>query len=195
MARNPNRSDYHREEDEEMHASPPLDLSFKNARTINDLLNRAVQSTRVGKLPDLSVNERYLTSSLWLSNNVFSSCAGLDNLAKHFLEDPTELRWLDLAYNRIGDLDDELLKFKNLTILYLHGNLLSDMKSIVKLRSLTNLRNLTLHGNPIEQMPAYRRYIVAILPWITNLDFSPVIDTEKKRALPTGFHKTVQVDL
>lgn len=154
-----------------------------------------MHSTRIGKLPELSLNDRYLTSSLWLSNNNFASLSGLDDLTKRFLEDPAELRWLDVAYNRVGDVDDELLKYKNLKILYLHGNLISDMKSIVKLRALVNLRTLTLHGNPIEQMPDYRRYIVAILPWITNLDFSPVIDAEKKRALPTGFRKTVQVDL
>ena len=131
---------------------------------------------------------------MWLSNNSLSSLVNLECLAKTFLNTPAELRWLDLSYNKLSELDEELFRFKNLKILYLHGNKIADMKTIVKLRKLTCLRSLTLHGNPIEQTPSYRRYVVAILPQISNLDFSPVIDTERRRALPTGFFKTIQVD-
>jgi Leucine-rich repeat (LRR) protein len=128
---------------------------------------------------------------MWLSNNALTTLNKLDDLASNFLEKPNDLRWLDLAYNKIGNVDDDLLKFKNLTILYLHGNEICDIKCILKLRDLRNLRTLTLHGNPIERMPSYRRYVIAILPQISNLDFSSVIDTEKKRALPAGFFKTI----
>ncbi|XP_014211045.1 leucine-rich repeat-containing protein 51 [Copidosoma floridanum] len=183
---------YHRVADEAMHVGPPLDLSFKNANSLDELLNRRVHAHRTGKRPDKSCGNRYLTSTLWLSNNLFASTAKLEDLANNFLEKPLDLRWLDLSYNRIHNLDDDLVKFKSLKILYLHGNAINDMKSIVKLRYLPNLRSLTLYGNPIEKSPCYRRYVVAILPHISNLDFSPVIDTEKKRALPTGFHKTIR---
>lgn len=159
-----------------------------------ELVKHNVQSSRVGRLPNKSSNHLYLTSSLWLSNNSLTSIQQLEDLAKTFLESPNDLRWLDLAYNRIRDLDDELFKFKKLTILYLHGNDISDMRTVSKLRVLSNLKTLTLHGNPIEQTKSYRRYVIAILPQISNLDFSPVIEAERKRALPTGFHKIMHAD-
>ncbi|XP_011502064.1 PREDICTED: leucine-rich repeat-containing protein 51-like [Ceratosolen solmsi marchali] len=186
-----NRFHYHREENELMHAGPPLDLSFKNASTCDELVNRSIQSNRIRKLPEKTENNRFLTSSMWLSNNSLTTLSRLGDLANKFLEKPSDLRWLDLAYNKICGVDEDLLKFQNLTILYLHGNEICDIKCILKLRDLRNLRTLTLHGNPIERMPSYRRYVIAILPQISNLDFSSVIDTEKKRALPAGFFKTI----
>ncbi|CAB0034874.1 unnamed protein product [Trichogramma brassicae] len=150
--------------------------------------------SRTGRLPGKGLHNRYLTSSIWLSNNCFKSVCCLHELANRYLENPRELRWLDLSYNRIEDIDDDLLKIQSLSILYLHGNRVENMKSIVKLRQLKSLRTLTLHGNPIERKPDYRQYIVAILPQIQNLDFSPVIDYERRRALPPGFYKMVHVE-
>lgn len=132
-----------------------------------------------------------MTSSLWLCNNAFVSVAKLEDVAENFLESPVDLRWLDLSYNKLRDVEDVLVKFTNLTILYLHGNEISDIRSLIKLRSLCYLRSLTLHGNPVEQMKDYRRYVIAILPQISNLDFSPIIYTERKKALPTGFYKVI----
>lgn len=143
------------------------------------------------KLPEQTASQRYLTSSLWLSNNSFVSIAKIEDLAENFLESPADLRWLDLSYNKLRDIDDDIIKFSNLKILYLHGNEIADIKSLLKLRKLCYLRSLTLHGNPIERMKDYRRYVIAILPQISNLDFSPVIYTEKKKALPTGFYKII----
>ena len=44
-----------------------------------------------------------------------------------------------------------LLEFKNLEILYLHGNSISNIKEVDKLANLSGLRKLTLHGNEIEK--------------------------------------------
>ncbi|KAL7293864.1 hypothetical protein TKK_0012918 [Trichogramma kaykai] len=188
---------YNREASELMHAGAPIDLSFKQARNVKDLLDQNEQELRIsrtGRLPGKGLHNRYLTSSIWLSNNCFKSVCCLHELANRYLENPRELRWLDLSYNRIEDIDDDLLKIQSLSILYLHGNRVENMKSIVKLRQLKSLRTLTLHGNPIERKPDYRQYIVAILPQIQNLDFSPVIDYERRRALPPGFYKMVHVE-
>ncbi|XP_014227655.1 leucine-rich repeat-containing protein 51-like [Trichogramma pretiosum] len=188
---------YNREASELMHAGAPIDLSFKQARNVKDLLDQNEQELRIsrtGRLPGKGLHNRYLTSSIWLSNNCFKNVCCLHELANRYLENPRELRWLDLSYNRIEDIDDDLLKIQSLSILYLHGNRVENMKSIVKLRQLKSLRTLTLHGNPIERKPDYRQYIVAILPQIQNLDFSPVIDYERRRALPPGFYKMVHVE-
>ncbi|KAJ8675285.1 hypothetical protein QAD02_011071 [Eretmocerus hayati] len=189
------RSEYRRQDAELMVAGPPLDFSFRNATSIKDLVDVSARSYRVGKMPEKPLSTGlYLTSSIWLSNNSLENLSHLEELVTELVGGTRDVRWLDLAYNILSDVDDELLKFKKLTILYLHGNRISDMNSLVKLRKLTHLRTLTLHGNPLEQMPAYRRYVVAILPQITNLDFSPVLEIERRRALPTGFFKTIRVD-
>lgn len=101
------------------------------------------------------------------------------------------LSWLDLSFNEILDIGEEFGEFSNLKILYLHGNKISNINNVLKLRKLTKLRTLTLHGNPIELLSNYRSYIVIILPKLMNLDFSPIITLERKKALPTGFFKTI----
>lgn len=148
----------------------------------------------MGKLPTRTNRNRFLTSSLWLSNNALKSLDNLEQLVDSTLERPKDLKWLDLSYNQLTDISNNLLNYHNLTILYLHGNNISNMNVLLPLRKLTNLKSLTLHGNPIERMSEYRRYIAAILPQISNLDFSPILDCERRRALPTGFYKTINVN-
>ncbi|KAJ8933772.1 hypothetical protein NQ314_013806 [Rhamnusium bicolor] len=82
-----------------------------------------------------------------------------------------------------------ILKFKKLKILYLHGNCISDLNEIYKLKPLKQLRSVTFHGNPIANHSRYRSYIVAVLPqvksiMIANLDFSPIVQNEKKFPAP-----------
>lgn len=43
-----------------------------------------------------------------------------------------------------------ITEFENLQILYLHGNMIKDMKEIEKLSVMKSLRKLTFHGNPVE---------------------------------------------
>ena len=157
--------------------------------------NEIIYPFRLGKYPNKSSSNRFLTSSIWLGNNSLTSTKNLDELVEKKLENnngSSSLLWLDLSYNKLTDIGDEILKFQNLTILYLHGNNILDVNKLLKLRYLKNLRSLTIHGNPVEKMPNYRRYIVAILPQISNLDFSPILEYEKKRALPTGFYKIIK---
>lgn len=115
--------------------------------------------------------------------------SGLENLVNKLLEEPSSLAWLDLSFNNISDIDDEITKFPNLKIFYMHGNAINDLNSIMKLRKLCKLRNLTLHGNPIESVPSYRGFVLAVLPQLVNLDFAPVVAAERKKAPPAGFSK------
>lgn len=107
------------------------------------------------------------------------------------LDNPSMLSWLDLSFNEITEIGEEFVQFSNLKIIYLHGNKMSNINNILKLRKLTKLRTLTLHGNPIELLSNYRSYIVILLPKLLNLDFSPIIMQERKKALPTEFFKTI----
>ncbi|EGI59358.1 LRC51 protein, partial [Acromyrmex insinuator] len=185
-------SDYKRNEQQEMLVAPPLDLSFKKATTMDELMEKRAQIIRTGKAPVRTLKDRYITSTLWLSNNRLSSMEGLQRLTDRVLDNPVYLSWLDLSFNEINEIGEEIEKFTNLKILYLHGNKIANITDILKLRKLQNLRSLTLHGNPIEDVPCYRGYIVHLLPQLLVLDFSPVIAAEKKKALPIRFFKMIQ---
>ncbi|CAL1679612.1 unnamed protein product [Lasius platythorax] len=185
-------SDYKRNERQEMLIAPPLDLSFRKATTMNELMKKRAQIIRTGKAPARTFKDRYVTSTLWLSNNLLSSTEGLQRLVNRVLDDPVYLSWLDLSFNEINEIGEDIEKFTNLKILYLHGNKISNIADTLRLRKLQNLRSLTLHGNPIEDVPCYRSYIVHLLPQLLVLDFSPVIAAEKKKALPVGFFKMIQ---
>ncbi|EZA56428.1 hypothetical protein DMN91_010315 [Ooceraea biroi] len=184
-------SDYRRNERQEMLVAPPLDLSFKKAINMDELMEKRPQTIRTGKAPARTFRDRYVTSTLWLSNNLLSSMEGVERLANRVLDKPIYLSWLDLSFNGIGEITGEIEKFANLKILYLHGNKISNITDILRLKKLRNLRSLTLHGNPIEDVPCYRNYIVHLLPQLLALDFSPVIAGEKKKARPVGFHKMI----
>ena len=97
--------------------------------------------------------------------------------------DHTNLRWLDLSYNYLTSIEPEILEFRNLKTLYLHGNWISHMKEVVKLSELDELRCLTLHGNPIEQIPGYRMYVIGFLlkTHQTLKKFDTVLITKKER--------------
>ncbi|XP_028048772.1 leucine-rich repeat-containing protein 51-like isoform X2 [Monomorium pharaonis] len=185
-------SDYKRDERQEMLVAPPLDLSFKKATTMDELMDKRAQVVRTGKAPIRTFKDRYITSTLWLSNNLLNSMKGLQRLAARVLDDPVYLSWLDLSFNEIREIGEDIKTFINLKILYLHGNKIANIADTLKLRKLQNLRSLTLHGNPIEDVPCYRDYIVHLLPQLLVLDFSPVIAAEKKKALPVGFFKMIQ---
>ncbi|XP_046421756.1 leucine-rich repeat-containing protein 51-like [Neodiprion fabricii] len=182
-------SAYRRDDHEEMQAGPPMDLSFKKATSMNDFDLQRARSIRVGKVPLHTSSQRFLTSSLWLSNNLLSSMSGLENLVNRILVEPSSLAWLDLSFNNISEIDDEITKFPNLKIIYMHGNAISNLNTVPKLRKLCKLRNLTLHGNPIESVPSYRSFILTVLPQLVNLDFAPVVAAERKKAPPAGFSK------
>lgn len=152
---------------------------------------RYAQTIRTGKAPTRTFKDRYVTSTLWLSNNLLSSMEDLQQLVDITLDKPEYLSWLDLSFNEISEIGEDIEKFPNLKILYLHGNKISNIADTLRLRKLQSLRSLTLHGNPIEDIPCYRDYIVHILPQLLVLDFSPVIAAEKKKPLPTGFSKMI----
>ncbi|XP_043262821.1 leucine-rich repeat-containing protein 51-like [Colletes gigas] len=184
-------SDYKRTEQQEMIIAAPLDLSFKKATTMDELANKRPQAVRTGKIPLRTPTDRFVTCSFWLSNNLLTSMDGFKNLVYKLLDDPAYLSWIDLSFNEIQKIGDDITKFPNLKIIYLHGNNISNINDVMKLKSLENLKSLTLHGNPIENLQYYRGYIVHVLPQLTTLDFSAVLSADKKKAPPAGFYKMI----
>lgn len=131
-------------------------------------------------------HNKFLTRAIWLNNNNIKSMANLNVVVDSLLEFPEELTWLDLSYNYIEKIDESILKYPRLKILYLHGNSIREIEEIKKLKPLKQLRSVTLQGNPLREFINYRRYVVEHLPQIVKLDFGPITKVEKQMApLPT----------
>jgi len=75
---------------------------------------------------------------------------------------PANLIWIDLSYNYLTTIDEEILKFPNLQCLYLQHNYIKDLGEVRKLARLMSLKSLNLFGNPIEQVPAYRMWVLGV---------------------------------
>ncbi|XP_018562248.1 leucine-rich repeat-containing protein 51-like [Anoplophora glabripennis] len=169
----------------------PADFSFRKMKTINvdkflrDIGLEGARYTRVAGVPDRGIEKKkFLTRSIWLNNNRLTNTKNVDQFAQSVLEYPDELGWIDFSFNFITEIDECILKFKKLKILYFHGNCISDLDEVFKLRPLMELRSITFHGNPIANHPRYRNYIVAVLPQIANLDFTPIVRNEKLQPAP-----------
>lgn len=74
-----------------------------------------------------------------------------------------QLLWLDLSYNYLTEIDEELLNFPELKTLYLHGNYISNLEQTKKLQKFEDLQSLTLYGNSIEQIKGYRMYVLGVM--------------------------------
>jgi len=95
---------------------------------------------------------------------------------------PEEVSWIDLSFNEINKLDDVILQYTGLKMLYLHGNAIDDLTEIDKLARLPSLMSLSLHGNPIESEKGYRNYVLTKIPQLRTLDFSRVTKSDTNDA-------------
>ena len=57
-----------------------------------------------------------------LANNNLADTTGLYKMALDVVEFPEDIAWLDLSFNEIGAVSNDILEFPALKMLYLHGN-------------------------------------------------------------------------
>lgn len=57
------------------------------------------------------------------------------------------------------------------------------MQEIEKLRKLKNLTSLTLHGNPIENLVAFKHFILSKLPNLKTFNFTGISKSDRQTAL------------
>ncbi|KAL3132967.1 hypothetical protein ABBQ38_006878 [Trebouxia sp. C0009 RCD-2024] len=109
-----------------------------------------------------------------LSNNPLASLTELQEAVASVLDEPAELRWLDLSQCKLTSIQDELTKFPKLQMLYLHANQITKLSEVKKLGKLAGLQKLTLHGNPIAELPHYKMQVLSCIPTLRELDFVAV---------------------
>ncbi|ESS69836.1 hypothetical protein TCDM_01251 [Trypanosoma cruzi Dm28c] len=96
----------------------------------------------------------------------------------------SSIRSLNLSANYLADAADivQLLCFKNLTVLDLSNNQLSNGEAVLLIMErLPRLRSLKLSGNPlVRSLPRYRKMVLARCPGLLHLDDRPVFADERR---------------
>ncbi|XP_068786979.1 leucine-rich repeat-containing protein 51 isoform X3 [Struthio camelus] len=113
---------------------------------------------------------------------ILCGLAGLAPALERLLEAPERLSWLDLSFNALPTIDPVLTAYRHLRSLHLHANGIRSLAEVDKLAALPRLRRLTLHGNPVEEQPGYRSYVISVLPQLKSFDFSGVTKQDRSTA-------------
>ena len=124
---------------------------------------RKVEETKTETKKKIVVKKT--TTALFLQNNEIRTVVGLPQvLTEVMICDPyANLLWLDLSYNYLEAIEDDLLQLQNLQTLYMHGNYISNLEETKKLSGFNNLQSLTLYGNPIETIKSYRLWVLGVM--------------------------------
>ncbi|KAJ3297933.1 Leucine-rich repeat-containing protein 51 [Borealophlyctis nickersoniae] len=156
-----------------------LDYGFKELASLEDIQTDDTPRpppTRTHPPPHVSIR---------LNNNTLTTLprASVVDVVKGWMRVEFEwVGWLDFSFNGLTAIDEALLMFPNLTTLYLHANNITLLSDVDVLAGLPGLRNLTLHGNPVEQAKGYRHHVIARLPRLRRLDFAGVTKMERSVA-------------
>ena len=116
-----------------------------------------------------------------LSNNRLTTLDGLAEFLETVLDDPSELRWIDLSHNQLTRIDPVLFNYPKLSCVYLHGNQIATFKEADKLAGLENLSKLTLHGNPVEEVNNYRLHVPCAISTLRSLDFIGITKLDRDK--------------
>ena len=127
----------------------------------NALGGRKAEDTKVETTKKMVVKRETLT--LFLQNNELRTLLDMANVLEAVMWNSQRLLWLDLSYNYLTDIEDEILNFPELKTLYLHGNYISNLEHTRKLQRFYDLQSLTLYGNPLEQIKNYRLYVLGVM--------------------------------
>jgi hypothetical protein len=140
---------------------------------------------------------------LCLDNNLIENIVNISHLKS--------LRWLDLSFNRIRKIQglEELKQLEDLTlysnkITYLDGldhlsnlqclslgnNRIDSLDQVMKLRSLRNLKMLTLAENPVCKENEYKMVVLAYIDTLKYLDYV-LIDVNEYRVAKEQYHDEI----
>jgi hypothetical protein len=152
----------------------------------------------IGRIENLVGFENLV--KLCLDNNKIEEIVNLEHL--------TKLRWLDLSFNKIRKIQglstltnlEDLTLYSNkisiieelelcpkLQCLSLGNNKIDSLEQIIRLRQLSNLKMLTLAGNPVCEEAEYRMTVLAFVSHIKYLDYS-MIDMSEVHIAEEQYH-------
>jgi hypothetical protein len=124
-------------------------------------------------------------TSLRLNNNRLLDVEGLLPCIMPRLEPfhvASQLLWLDLSFNGLTDVEEALLEFTHLRVLYLHANQIQETARFDRLAKLTHLTNLAIHGNPLDAVVNIEKKLLSAMPNLSKLNFSPVTRLQRADA-------------
>ncbi|XP_017780743.1 PREDICTED: leucine-rich repeat-containing protein 51-like [Nicrophorus vespilloides] len=174
--------DFHVNETTKSDAGRPADYSFQRCKELRETGPEFANTSRLGKV-ERDANNKYLTKALWLNNNYIKHINNIDLMVNSVMAFPERLAYLDLSNNNIVGIDDDLFKFPNISVLYLHFNKLKNLGDILKLRQLKKLHNLTIFGNPIcedRSLGNLRAIICQLIPQLKKLDHNGITKLERE---------------
>jgi hypothetical protein len=145
------------------------------------------EEEKLDNVPKKKVKYLQYNNSIVLHSNYIKSFRNIHNVLFEilpevdFLLNKTKIdliQWIDISHNRLEDIHSDILNLPFLKILYCHANSIKEIEKVLVLGRCKSLLNLTLHGNPIEQIKGYRHYIIEIVPMLEKLDFTLVSEKE-----------------
>jgi Leucine-rich repeat (LRR) protein len=193
----------------------PLDYCYLDIKDLSELPGiepnsgkrkpRAKDTPEGGFLPQISQKKserrvKQVVTSVKLGYNELTNLNGMEEALQEVMENPEEnLTLVDLSHNKFSTVPD-LSRYQNLTVVYLHGNLITKLKEVKKLAKLPNLQKLTLNGNDVfyeatetsgrraeklEETPYYRHQIIYYLrnTQLKSLDNTPITPKDRENAL------------
>jgi Leucine-rich repeat (LRR) protein len=95
---------------------------------------------------------------------------------------PSLIQWLDLSFNHITSVAEIVAtSLPNMTTLYLHANKISKLSDIKIIASFTQLKSLTMYGNPVEEKKHYKKYTLHHNPQLTHFDKSVITKQDRQQ--------------
>jgi hypothetical protein len=163
--------------------APCIDLSMQELREFSEMtMEQNKNKDGLERLLKRHGPENVVINAVRLNNNKIAGWLNfLSTLRTMSPIDFTRLEWLDLSFNQLQTIETSIGRLKSLSKLHLHANQIRDIRDVQKLTDLPRLRDLTLHGNPIEERGRgkYRNFIIAQLPNLRSLDFTSLTDRDK----------------
>lgn len=163
--------------------APCVDLSMQELREFSEMsMDQNKNKEELDRLLRKYGKEKVIINSVRLNNNKISIWPNFLGTLKAMTPiDLTRIEWLDLSFNQLPGIENSICKLKGLSKLHLHANQIRDIRDVQKLVELPKLRDLTLHGNPIEDRgrAKYRNYIISQLPNLRSLDFTSLTERDK----------------
>jgi len=92
---------------------------------------RKVEETKTETKKKIVVKKH--TTSLFLQNNELRTIVELPRVLQDVMWNSEGLLWLDLSYNYLESIEQDLLQFRQLRTLYMHGNYISNLEETRKL--------------------------------------------------------------